>query len=39
LRVLLDECLPRKLKRAFTGYEAKTVAEAGWAGRKNGDLL
>jgi hypothetical protein len=37
--VLLDECLPRKLKRAFTGYEAKTVAEAGWAGRKNGDLL
>lgn len=39
MRVLLDECLPRKLKRALTGHEVKTVAEFGWAGRKNGDLL
>lgn len=39
MRVLLDECLPRKLKRALTGHEVKTVAESGWAGRKNGDLL
>ncbi|MGH8604139.1 MAG: DUF5615 family PIN-like protein [Gammaproteobacteria bacterium] len=39
MRVLLDECLPRKLKRAFAGHEVKTVAESGWAGRKNGDLL
>jgi predicted nuclease of predicted toxin-antitoxin system len=39
VRVLLDECLPRKLKRALTGHEVKTVAESGWAGRKNGDLL
>ena len=39
MRVLLDECVPRKLKKALTGHEVKTVAESGWAGRKNGDLL
>jgi hypothetical protein len=39
VRVLLDECLPRKLKRTLTGHEVKTVAGSGWAGRKNGDLL
>lgn len=39
MRVLLDECLPRKLKKALIGHEAKTVVEVGWAGRKNGDLL
>lgn len=39
MRVLLDECLPRKLKRALIGHDAKTVPECGWAGRKNGNLL
>jgi len=39
VRVLLDECVPRKLKQAFAGHDTKTVAESGWAGRKNGDLL
>jgi len=39
VRVLLDECLPRKLKRAFAGHDVKTVAESGWAGCKNGTLL
>jgi len=39
MRILLDECLPRRLKRAFAGHEATTVQEAGWAGKKNGELL
>ena len=39
MRVLLDECLPRRLKSELSGHEAKTVPEAGWAGTKNGDLL
>ena len=39
MRVLLDECLPRKLKLELTGHDAKTVPEMGWAGLKNGDLL
>lgn len=39
MRVLLDECLPRPLKRALVGYECKTAQESGWAGKKNGELL
>jgi len=39
LRVLLDECLPRKLKLELPGHEVSTVREMGWAGRRNGDLL
>lgn len=39
LRVLLDECLPRKLKREFTNCIVSTVPEMGWAGKKNGELL
>lgn len=39
MRVLLDECLPRRLKRDLAGHAVRTVPEAGWAGRDNGDLL
>jgi predicted nuclease of predicted toxin-antitoxin system len=39
MRILIDECLPRKLKRGLVGHEAKTVPEAGWASKKNGELL
>lgn len=39
MRVLLDECLPRRLARALEGFEVQTVPEAGWAGTKNGALL
>lgn len=38
-RVLLDENLPRLLKRELPGFEVRTVAEVGWAGVKNGKLL
>ncbi len=38
-RILLDENLPRLLKRSFPGFEVWTVSEAGWAGIKNGQLL
>jgi hypothetical protein len=38
-RVLLDENLPRLLKRELPGVEVRTVAEVGWAGIKNGKLL
>lgn len=38
-RVLLDENLPRLLKRDLDGFEVLTVVEAGWAGTKNGALL
>ena len=39
MRVLLDECLPRRLKRLLADHEVVTVPEAGWAGKSNGDLL
>src|SRR5712664_92030 len=39
MRVLLDECVPRALRKDLPGHEVKTVAEAGWAGVKNGQLL
>jgi len=39
MRVLLDECVPRALRNELLGHEVKTVAEAGWAGVKNGALL
>ena len=39
MRVLLDECLPRGLRRHLAPYDVTTVPEAGWAGKKNGELL
>jgi predicted nuclease of predicted toxin-antitoxin system len=39
MRVLLDECVPRGLRRELPDHEVKTVAEMGWAGVKNGALL
>lgn len=37
--VLLDECVPRPLRRELRGHEVRTVPEMGWAGKKNGALL
>jgi hypothetical protein len=39
MRVLLDECIPRKLKYSLLDQECQTVPEAGLAGKKNGTLL
>lgn len=39
MRLLLDECVPKRLKRELPGHEIQTVPEAGWAGVKNGALL
>jgi predicted nuclease of predicted toxin-antitoxin system len=39
MRILLDECVPRGLRKELPGHEVVTVAEAGWAGVKNGELL
>jgi predicted nuclease of predicted toxin-antitoxin system len=39
MKVLLDECLPKKLKREVEADFVQTVPEAGWASTKNGELL
>jgi hypothetical protein len=37
--VLLDECVPRPLKRELVGHDARHVVDMGWAGKRNGALL
>ena len=39
MRVLIDECIPRKFKTHLVGNECRTVPEAGFAGKQNGELL
>ncbi len=39
MRVLLDECLPRKIARDLIGHQVLTVPDAGFAGKSNGELL
>lgn len=39
MKVLLDECVDRRLAGEILGHDVKTVPEAGWAALKNGELL
>jgi hypothetical protein len=39
VRVLLDECLDRRLAKDIVGYEVRTVPQMNWAGIKNGELM
>ncbi len=39
MRVLLDECLPRRLKHELPEHDVRTVPEMGWASKSNGELL
>lgn len=39
MRILLDECFPKRLKRTLPGHEVRTVPEMGWSGKHNGELL
>jgi len=38
-RVLLDECVPGRLKRELPGFAVRTVREHGWASKLDGNLL
>jgi len=38
-RVLLDECIDRRLARKLSQYEVKTVPQMGWAGAKDSEIL
>ena len=38
-RVLLDENVPRGLRRLLPQFHIRTVQEEAWAGAKNGNLL
>jgi hypothetical protein len=39
MKILLDECIDRRLAREFLDYEIETVPQMGWAGIKDGQLL
>lgn len=41
MKLLLDECMPWKVKFLFTteGNECQTVRDAGLSGKQNGELL
>jgi predicted nuclease of predicted toxin-antitoxin system len=39
VKILLDECVPRKLSKLLPGHEISTAPQAGLAGLENGKLL
>lgn len=40
MRILLDENLPKRLKQALpSDWEIASVAECGWSGKRNGELI
>jgi hypothetical protein len=39
VKILLDECLPKRLKKEIIGHDVSTAQEMGWSGKSNGTLL
>ena len=39
MRLLLDECVPARLRKALPSHQVSTVGLEGWSGVKNGKLL
>ena len=39
MRILLDECVTKRLKPHLSQHEVATVTEKGWSGLKNGQLM
>ena len=39
MRVLLDESLPRQLRRYLPGHLVRTARDMRWDGKRNGELL
>ena len=39
MRLLLDECVPKRLRRELSSHDVHTAPEMGWAGKENGELL
>jgi len=39
MRILIDECLPARLRGEIIGHDVRTVRQMSWLGAKNGKLL
>jgi len=37
--LLLDECVPRPLRRDLVGHDVRHVVDMGWSSKRNGELL
>ena len=39
MRLLLDECVPKRLRDDLLGHDVHHVVEMGWSSKRNGELL
>jgi predicted nuclease of predicted toxin-antitoxin system len=39
VKLLLDECIDRRLAKDLEAHDVRTIPQMGWAGIKNGELL
>ena len=39
MKILLDECITKKIKKHLLNLDVTTVSERGWSGIKNGKLM
>jgi hypothetical protein len=39
MRIIIDECLPQRLRLKLPGHDVRTVTHMGWSGKRNGELL
>ena len=39
MKILLDECLPRRLAASLAGHDVQTVRQMNWLGLSNGKLI
>jgi predicted nuclease of predicted toxin-antitoxin system len=39
MKILLDECVTKRLKSHLAEFEVNTIHEMGWNGKKNGELV
>jgi len=39
MRLLLDECVPKRLKSDLPGHDVHHVVDMGWSSKRNGELL
>jgi predicted nuclease of predicted toxin-antitoxin system len=39
MKILLDECVTKRLKPLLSRHQVATVTEKGWSGLKNGQLM
>ena len=39
MRILIDECVPRPIKRELVNHDVHHVVDMGWSSKRNGELL